>query len=94
MNSKTLFFSGYYITGLSDLSLWGGGNACIEMKPFRVKHIKEIPDNLNDSDFGVESINGAIVDIYREYGNSHREYARTITVGKISDNTANTYLSC
>jgi hypothetical protein len=94
MRNKTLEFKGFMISGMSDLTLWGGGNACIEMKPFFVNHLKEIRDKINDSGFGVESINGGICDISKVYQNGHgryQEYARTIYVGDYSDSTLDRY---
>ena len=94
MKSKTLPFKGFRVTGMSDLTLWGGGNACINMDAFHVNHLREIRENINDGQFGVQSINGAICDIHKVYQNGHgqyTEYYKTVYVGKISDNTMNTY---
>jgi hypothetical protein len=95
MRTKTLQFKGFRITGISDLTLWGGGNASIQMKPFFVNHLKDIRENINDAGFGVESINGAICDVAKVYKNggsdSYEEYARTVYVGKYSDATLDAY---
>jgi hypothetical protein len=92
MNTLTLKLTGYIIKGFSDLSLWGGGNACIEMDAFNVDNIDEktLLDNINDAGFGVEKINGAICDIYENYQGTLK-YIKTITVGKVSENTEDTY---
>jgi hypothetical protein len=92
MKSIKLRLVDYVIKGISDLSLWGGGKGCIEMKPFHVKSLKEIKENLNDNGFGVEKINGAICDIYRNYEGTLR-YARTLKIGDISDNTLECFYS-
>lgn len=90
----TLKQIGYKITGIADLTLWGGGNACIEMKPF---YLKKCPDkktlmkNINDNGFGVESINGAICDIYEHYEHDVSVYIKTITVGEVSNTTKKIY---
>ena len=83
---------GYTVKGISDLNPWGGGNACIEMTPFKVSRInkKALIDNINDSGFGVENINGAICDIYEDYEGTLR-YLKTVRVGKISKNTETHY---
>ncbi len=94
MKSKTLQFKGFSVTGMSDLNMWGGGIGCIEMKPFFVKHLKDIKENINDGGFGVESINGAICEIHKVYQNGHgqyTEYAKTVFVGNISDVTFDCY---
>jgi len=88
MKTLTLNKQGYIIKGIADLTCWGGGNGCIKMKSFRVKSLKEIKNNLNDNGFGVQSINGAICDIYDDFGKII-QYRRTITIGKVSDNTIN-----
>jgi len=90
MKSIKLNFSGFYITGTSDVTPWGGGNACIEMAPFTVKHLREIRDNLNDSGFGVESINGAICDIWANHEGYHT-YLKNITLGNVSESTFDYY---
>jgi len=96
MKSKTLQFKGFRITGTSDLTLWGGGNASISMNSFFINHLKEMRDKINDGGFGVESINGAICNIYKVYQNGHGEYveySKTITIGNVSDSTFDAYYS-
>ena len=88
MKTLTLKFTGYTVKGISDLTPWGGGNACIIMDPFDVKKIdsKTLLKNLNDAGFGVEKINGAICHIYKNYEGTLR-YLRTVIVGKVSKGT-------
>jgi hypothetical protein len=83
-----LHLTGYTIKGIADLTLWGGSNACIEMRPYIVgnKHRKTILDNLNDNGYGVEAINGGICDIYENYQGT-LQYYKTITIGKVSQET-------
>ena len=92
METLTLKKVGYVIKGISDLTSWGGGNACIEMNPFKVSNIREktLLKNLNDNGFGVQSINGAICDIYEDFEGTLRYY-KTMEVGKISDFTKDYY---
>jgi hypothetical protein len=90
MKSITLNFTDYVIEGIADLTAWGGGNACIEMKSFHVKSLKDIKENLNDNGFGVESINGAICDVYRNYEGTLK-YSRTLHIGKVSEHTEECY---
>lgn len=90
----TLQFNDYIIRGTADLTLWGGGNACIEMNPFHLKKItkKTLKENLNDARFGVESINGAICEIYENY-EGKEVYLKTVYVGEVSDHTLDVHES-
>jgi hypothetical protein len=87
MRTLTLKKSGYIIKGVADLSLWGGGNACIEMATFDVKTLK---NNINDNGFGVEKINGAICNVFENYEGTLK-FLKTVEIGKISDNTRDNY---
>lgn len=87
MKTVTLKQVGYLITGTSDLTLWGEGNASITMSPFTVNKISEIKDKINDAGFGVQSINGAICNIWYLFENDYREYWKEIIIGQVSDNT-------
>uniref|UniRef100_A0A6M3L7R5 Uncharacterized protein n=1 Tax=viral metagenome TaxID=1070528 RepID=A0A6M3L7R5_9ZZZZ len=88
MKTLTLKKVGYVVKGMADLKPWGGGNACIEMTPFKIKRISDkiLMDNINDAGFGVENINGAICDIYEDYEGTLR-YLTTKRVGKVSEHT-------
>ena len=90
----TLKFTDYEVKGVSDLTVWGGENACIEMKPFHVKSITKdnLLKNINDNGFGVESINGAICMIYKNFEGTLR-YFKTVYVGSISENTEEYFMS-
>jgi|ERR1035437_1697558 hypothetical protein len=87
---KTLVLkmTGYMVKGTSDLTQWGGGNASIQMSPFKVDKIdkKTLLKNINDAGFGVESINGAICDIYEDYEGT-LVFLKSVEVGKVSDST-------
>ena len=77
---KTLILkkTGYIVKGISDLTPWGGGNACIEMEPFAIKTI--------NTKTLLANINGAICDIYENYEGTLKFY-KTVTVGKVSETT-------
>jgi len=92
MKTITLKKTGYYVTGVSDLTLWGNEPGCIIMKPFRINNIKKrtLLENINDNQFGVQSINGAICDINENYEGTHR-FLKTVIVGKVSDHTVEYY---
>ena len=92
MKTITLKKTGYYVTGISDLTLWGNEPANIIMKPFHINDIKKstLLKNINDNGFGCQSINGAICDINEDYEGTHR-FLKTVIVGKISDDTFECY---
>ena len=87
-----LKFTGYLVKGTSDLTMCGGGNASIEMSPFKVQDIKKatLLKNINDAQFGVESINGAICNIYEDYEGT-LVFLKTVEVGKVSEKTVKAY---
>ena len=89
MRTVTLKQTGYYVTGISDLTMWGGGNACIEMKAFEIPKVnkKILLENINDNGFGVSSINGAVCNIYVLYENGYKEFQKQVIVGNVSDDT-------
>lgn len=76
----TLNKTGYLIKGISALTMWGGGSGTIKMKPFEVEHLKEVKELINDNGFGVESIDGAIIDIYENYEGSHKVFRKTMLI--------------
>lgn len=88
----TLKFTGYLIKGISDVTMWGGGNGCIGMSPFSVKKtdVKTLLANINDGQFGVESINGAICDIYEDFEGT-LVFKESKEVGKVSEHTVEVY---
>lgn len=90
MKTLTLKKTGYTIKGVADLTMWGGGNGCIEMKSFDVKNIsvKTLLKNINDNGFGVEKINGAICTIYENF-DGYLVYHSNVTVGIVSEHTEN-----
>lgn len=91
---KTLILkrTGYTVKGISDLTPWGGGNACIVMDSFNVNKIdnKTLKENINDGQFGVQSINGAICDIYENFEGTLK-FLKTVKVGKITKHTEEYY---
>jgi hypothetical protein len=92
MKTKTITLKkvGYYVEGTSDLTMWGGGNGSITMTPFKVNNAsqKELLKGINDAQFGVQSINGAICDIYELYEGDYKEYLKTVVIGKVSEDTS------
>lgn len=93
MKSITLELTDYVIKGIADITDWYSQGGCIEMKSFNIKSLKEIKDNLNDNGFGVQSINGAICDVYRNYEGTLK-YARTLYIGNISEHTQDNHFDC
>ena len=92
MKTLTLKKTGYIIKGVADISPWGGGRGCIEMDSFKLEKIsnKVLLDNINDGSFGVQSINGAICDIYENYEGT-LQYLKTKKVGSITEYTEEYY---
>lgn len=92
MKTLTLKRTGYTVKGISDLTHWGGGNACIVMDKFTVNKIdnKTLKENINDGQFGVQSINGAICDIYENFEGTLK-FLKTVKIGKISKHTEEYY---
>jgi len=94
MKSKvlTLKLVGYTVGGVADLKLWGGGNACIDMKQFLTSDIsrKNLLKNLNDNGFGVEKINGGICDIFENYDGTLK-FLKSVEVGNVSEATHEYY---
>jgi hypothetical protein len=88
MKTITLKQDGFIIKGVADLTLWGGGQGSIDMKSFKVQSLKDIKKNLNDNGFGVQSINGAVVQIYENY-EGHEVFLKDKVIGKVSDSTFN-----
>lgn len=88
LKQLTLNFSGFHIQGTADVTLWGGGKACIQMSPFKVKSLEteEILKGINDAGFGVESINGAACDVFENF-EGHLVFQKTLVVGKVSEHT-------
>ena len=84
----TLSFTDYLIEGVAQVTLWGGGAACIKMKPFHLKsaNARELLKNLNDAGFGVESIDGAICHISENYEGTTK-YKKTVNVGRVDEFT-------
>lgn len=85
--------TGYIMRGVSDITLWGGEPASIEMDPVRVRSLDEdsLKEHINDAGFGVQSINGAICDIYEDYEGTLK-YKETIVVGEVSEKTREYYV--
>jgi hypothetical protein len=86
LKMKTLILkrNGFIIKGTASVTSWGGGEGSISMTPFHVKRLKEIKNKWNDGGFGVEKINGAICEIYDNFGQCEN-YRRQIVVGDVKD---------
>lgn len=84
--SITLNFLNYKVSGVADVTMWGGGNGCIEMTPFTVNSLDtgSLIKGLNDAGFGVQSINGGVCDISENY-DGYLVFKNTVVVGKVSE---------
>lgn len=80
--TKTIEMIGYKIEGKVSVNHWGGGEGEGSMQPFVILHPdftdedleRVIPQGLNDNQFGVESFNWAVVDVYELYENGVTDY--------------------
>ena len=84
MKTKTITQIGIEIQGWATITMWGGGQGEIGMdKTF-------IPNNeiskaailraVNDGQFGCQSIDSALIEIYDVYNLSFKEYNRTLFI--------------
>ena len=74
----TLEKTGYHVIGRSKILCWGGDVGFIDMDPFDVDSLDEIPDRINDGQFGCQAILEAECNIYEDYEGVHR-YLKTRT---------------
>lgn len=86
--SIKLNFTNYRVAGVADVTMWGGGRACIEMTPFTVDKLDKtsLLEGINDGGFGVQSINGAVCDVSENF-EGHLVFKESIAVGKVSKHT-------
>lgn len=68
----TLKQTGFWIEGTAKLLLWGGNECEINMDPFHVMSLDEIPGKINDGKFGCQRILEAECDMYEDYEGTHR----------------------
>lgn len=68
----TLKQTGFYVTGAARLLLWRGDEVWVNMDPFHVMSIDEIPKKVNDGKFGCQRILEAECDVYEDYEGTHR----------------------
>ncbi len=93
-NKKTIKFvhDGYAFTGTADVTDWYGQGGAIEMGGWEAPVLRVGLSDLNDSGFGVQSINGGIVEVWEVYKNPKtdttvREWLTTKVIGEVSDFT-------
>jgi len=93
----TLKLSHFEVRGVADVSPWGGGRGSIEMVPFKVASSTDkelLKAGLNDSGFGVESINGGVCDVYAVYsdddGTTAKKFVETVIVGNVCEEVLDT----
>lgn len=68
----TLKQTGFYVTGKARLLLWSGGEIWVNMAPFHVMSIDEIPDKVNDGKVGCVRILEAECNVHEDYEGTHR----------------------
>jgi hypothetical protein len=86
MKALSLDFKGYSIQGEAHMTLWGGAQGSINMQEVFIEDgqlsADRLKESVNDNGFGCQSIDYAIVDIYKCYGEYpyYKEYDRTIVL--------------
>ena len=70
---------GYVIVGMTALSLWGGGDGNIPMKPVKINQesfptAEQIREAINDGGFGCEFMEGAVVRVDTLFEHGARTY--------------------
>jgi len=84
MKTKTITQTGYLITGVARISLWGNSEGEVEMDktfiPYSELTKRKLLNAINDGQFGCESIILAEVEVFIVYNNGSKEYDRTIQV--------------
>lgn len=68
----TLKQTGFYVMGSARLLLWRGDEVWVNMNPFHVMSLDEIPGKVNDGEFGCQRILEAECDVYEDYEGTHR----------------------
>ena len=83
---------GYVIVGMTALSLWGGGDGNIPMKPVKINQesfptAEQIREAINDGGFGCEFMEGAVVRVDTLFEHGARTYgeAQYINLSGMSD---------
>lgn len=83
---------GFQIVGMTALSLWGGGEGVIPMKPVKLAQEsfpteEQIREAINDNGFGVEFMEGAVVRVDTLYEHEAKTYgdAQFINLAGYSD---------
>lgn len=67
----TLKQTGYWVEGTAKLLLWGDDEGEVNMDPFHVMSLDEIPDKINDGQFGCQAILEAECLVYEDYEGTH-----------------------
>ena len=67
----TLKQTGYWVEGTAKLLLWGDDVGTIDMDPFHVMSLDEIPGKVNDGRFGCQRILEAECTVYEDYEGTH-----------------------
>lgn len=87
MEEITLKRIGYKVEGVAKVNPWIGATGYIKMIPFNLTDISDdtLKKNLNDSGFGVRSIEGAVCMISELFEMGFTKYHSTKNIGNITD---------
>ena len=84
MRTKTLKQIGYEVSGQLTMNMWGGGKGTIEMQPRQFQELttENVLRSVNDSGFGCESYDSAVVDVYVLYERGLTDYLTSVEFDK------------
>lgn len=91
-------FKTYYVNGITCGTDWYGNKGFIPMTGFYTDKIDKetLSENINDSGFGLQSIDGAILSIFSVYedkeGTSSQKFLKEKRIGTIHDGAEKAFM--
>lgn len=73
----TLKHTGYWVEGTARILCWDGEESDVNMDPFHARSLDEIPDRINDGQFGCQAILKAECLVYEVYGGGTHVFLET-----------------
>lgn len=67
----TLKQTGFWIEGTAKILCWDDDEIEVNMEPFHILSLDEIPDKINDGQFGCQAILAAECHVYEDYEGTH-----------------------
>jgi hypothetical protein len=97
MNTITLNFTNYIVTGNALIVGWYGETGSIQMDKIIIKDDEELKnlsiEHLNDGDFGCQRIKGASVTIYKNF-EGHLVHHDNLIIGNLTNEEIDFLLEC